>query len=681
MASTLPQELRAEPHFSETPVPHLANAARLRSISVEQLAWIVLLLAAIATRFWNLEYRALHHDESIHTYYSWFFSTGQTPYVHNPLSHGPFLFHINALVYLLVGGTDATSRFAPALTGVLLVGAPWLLRAPRFLGRWGALAAGFMLLISPAFLYYTRYIRHDPYTCLGAIALLIAIFRYIERPQRRWLFLTFASVAFMLTNHEIVFAIVLVFLGVLFVRLLIGKLRPVVPIVLALAGAGVLLLLARRLMNWPPLPTIPWSNPTSAQQSAYYKDLLSNPFILGIIVLGVLFVAGIVMGMRQSVPVKQRRQGYVQAIFGDSTPGTLDYAIGRMLGDPVALGISIVSAVFIFFLFFTTLFTNLDGIATGTYSTDGTLLYWLGQHKERRGNQPWFYFITESFQYEWLAIFFCTAACLWIGWRVFNALRRRQADNRLLFQVFLVTWFGFLFAVLSWAGEKMPWLIMHFTLPAILVGAVLINELIEGAITWYRESDSSLTERFRGAGPLLTLALVLIAGAWFFEAARLTYGNPVAPATANGYRPLQTWALNEWWLLAAFPALALAILIGAGVVLGLRRTAYVTITAAFIVMTLFQVHAGFRLSYLQGDVAIDTLIYNTTTPDFKQMDKDLTELSLMANGDNSLAIGYDGCSAWPLTWYFRDNPGAYSLNQVSVDNPSSLPPVVISTLR
>ncbi|MEJ7900783.1 MAG: flippase activity-associated protein Agl23, partial [Thermomicrobiales bacterium] len=217
------------------PRTHLSSAARLRGISVETLVWAILLILAIATRFWNLDYRTLHHDESIHTYYSWFFAAGEIPYRHDPLSHGPFLFHANALIYFLFGASDATSRFLPALTGVLLAGAPWLLRGGRFLGRWGALAAGFMLLISPSFLYYTRYIRHDPYTCLGAIALCIAIFRYLEKPQRRWMLLAFGSVAFMLTNHEIVFAILLAFIAVLFGTLLLGALRPLIPVVLGTA--------------------------------------------------------------------------------------------------------------------------------------------------------------------------------------------------------------------------------------------------------------------------------------------------------------------------------------------------------------------------------------------------------------------------------------------------------------
>jgi uncharacterized protein (TIGR03663 family) len=188
------------------------------SISVESLCWITLLLAAIASRYWNLGYRALHHDESLHAYYSYKFATGEIPYVHDPLMHGPFLFFGNAIVYLLFGASDATSRYLPALFGVVLVGLPWLLRGRNFLGRWGALAASIMLLISPSFLYYTRYIRHDPYTSVGGLLLCIAIFRYLERPQRRWMIIAFACVAFLIANHEIVFAIVLAFIIVLWGR-------------------------------------------------------------------------------------------------------------------------------------------------------------------------------------------------------------------------------------------------------------------------------------------------------------------------------------------------------------------------------------------------------------------------------------------------------------------------------
>ncbi|MER3485402.1 MAG: hypothetical protein C4345_04915, partial [Chloroflexota bacterium] len=75
----------------------------------------------------------------------------------------------------------------PAFFGVILVGLPYLLRGPRHLGRWGALAASFLLLISPAILYQSRYIRHDIYTITGTLLFFICIVRYLENPERKWL--------------------------------------------------------------------------------------------------------------------------------------------------------------------------------------------------------------------------------------------------------------------------------------------------------------------------------------------------------------------------------------------------------------------------------------------------------------------------------------------------------------
>src|SRR5262249_52753779 len=96
-----------------------ASAATV-GFSVETALYPVILAPAALTRFWDLGSRALHHDESLHAYFSWLLATGQG-YVHDPLMHGPFLFHITALIYFLLGATDASSRFSAALFGVALV--------------------------------------------------------------------------------------------------------------------------------------------------------------------------------------------------------------------------------------------------------------------------------------------------------------------------------------------------------------------------------------------------------------------------------------------------------------------------------------------------------------------------------------------------------------------------------
>ena len=127
----------------------------------EMVVFLALTLIAGILRFWDLGSRMLHHDESLHAVYSYYYLYIGKGYIHDPMMHGPFLFEMNALVYFLLGATDATARVAPALFGTVLVGLPYFLRDR--LGRTGAIVTAALLAISPTILYYSRFIRHDIY--------------------------------------------------------------------------------------------------------------------------------------------------------------------------------------------------------------------------------------------------------------------------------------------------------------------------------------------------------------------------------------------------------------------------------------------------------------------------------------------------------------------------------------
>ena len=73
-------------------------------------------------------------DEFRHALYSYYlYNAGN--YVHDPMMHGPLLYHFNALAYFLFGVSDFTARLHGVVAGVLLVLSPLLLRTRRNSGR------------------------------------------------------------------------------------------------------------------------------------------------------------------------------------------------------------------------------------------------------------------------------------------------------------------------------------------------------------------------------------------------------------------------------------------------------------------------------------------------------------------------------------------------------------------
>lgn len=163
------------------------------------LPFLGLMLVALGLRLWDLGYKALHHDESLHAYYSWLLYQGQG-YVHDPMMHGPLLFILNAGVYWIFGASDYTARLMPAMLGVALVGMPYLLR--RELGFWGAISASALFTISPTFLYFSRFLRHDVYVDVFTVMMVIGIFRYLATGAKRWFYTIIVGATLLFATKE-----------------------------------------------------------------------------------------------------------------------------------------------------------------------------------------------------------------------------------------------------------------------------------------------------------------------------------------------------------------------------------------------------------------------------------------------------------------------------------------------
>ena len=174
----------------------------------------------------------------------------------------------------------------------------------------------------------------------------------------------------------------------------------------------------------------------------------------------------------------------------------------------------------IYTIFYTSIFTNWQGFFTGTV---GSLGYWLQQQGVHRGDQPWYYYILIQIPvYEflpalgvWLAIYLGLrrksptplskpeitehgGEVNPSGARVFESVLplKTSSSSEGNFTFPLLVWWTFSsLLALSLAGEKMPWLTVHITLPMILLSGWGLGQVIE-RINWrgyFKQRVGSIT--------------------------------------------------------------------------------------------------------------------------------------------------------------------------------------------
>ncbi|WIG58820.1 MAG: hypothetical protein OJF49_001567 [Ktedonobacterales bacterium] len=209
-----------------------ATGQRIRNLSIEQWLWIAVILLGAVLRFWGLGDKPLHHDESMHAYFSLIFAENPSSYSYDPLLHGPFQFHAEGLMFAIilvlqhifvpnpVGNpwiNDTTARFVPALFGIGIVALPFWLR--RELGRVGALVAAFLLAVSPSFVYFSRFLREDIYFNFFMFLMVVCAIRYARERRMRWFVGLFAATILAYATFEGIFLTFVIFFSFLAVLL------------------------------------------------------------------------------------------------------------------------------------------------------------------------------------------------------------------------------------------------------------------------------------------------------------------------------------------------------------------------------------------------------------------------------------------------------------------------------
>ncbi len=590
----------------------------LHFLTWERAAFLGIIVLAILLRFWDLGYRILHHDESIHAVWSWYLYVGRG-YRHDPVYHGPFLYHFEALVYFLIGATDYATRVGPAIFGTFLVGLPYLLR--HQLGRVGALSASFLIALSPSILYYSRSLRHDIFAATATLALVVALWRYLEDRQARWIYLAAGALTISFTSHELSYITVFILAGYLG---LWGLVRFVG--VASRSGLGdALRLIPRRPQDMTP-----------AVSFTVFLATIVTPLSAAMI-LAALHPFGL---------------QYTGPLADNVLWGTLI----SLLAASVLLGLwwdrrvwLVAGAIFwtFFVVLYTSIFSNPDGFFSGAV---GGLRYWLTQHSFARGGQPWYYYLLLFPLYDFLPLVFGIAGGIW-------ALRRRDR-----FGIFLLYWALASLAMYSWAGEKMPWLVIHISLPFSVLAGWYLNRLLGGI--QYR----SAWER---GGAYLVLSFGLLFSVFLALSNMGFPGGAAMPIQQQ--QKLFTWvALFAVWvglLVFAFYLVRR---------LGWRGSWQMAGLAVLLVMVTFTVRTGLTVNFRNGDIPVEMLVYTQSSPDVGKVMREVERVAFRTGTGKEIKVAYDDKVSWPFEWYLRDYVGK---NYYGNGNPANDAPIVLVGLE
>lgn len=629
----------------------------------EVAAYATLITAALLLRMWGLGDRAVHHDESLHGFFAWDIYQGR-PYLHNPLTHGMFLFHIIAGSFFLFGDSDFTMRLPMALFGTALVATPLLLR-PR-MGQVAALAAATMLAFSPTLLYFSRFARNDIFIAVFTIVLIGAMFRYVDERRDRWLYVAAAAIALGFTAKENMY------------------------IVIAIVGA---------FLAWRTAPEI-WDWLMGRKSLKSFSP--EAGFLVLIVALTLPLFAASVSIFDSTLGLNLSADNGTPGLATGEPEAGLSFAIaittvvvlligGWVLGilwRPRAWIISWIIFAVLFSVMFTNFYAHPGGLGTGIWQSLG---YWLEQQEVNRGNQPWYYYFILTSAYEFLPFVLAVGTAFFYAFRTglvawvilgvaavllsiggyFSISQSRTEDDFVVllpmvlgvialatfamyvrttsFKRFLLFWSIITFAGYSFAGEKMPWLETHLALPFIFIAAMSIGDLVMH-IRWQPAMR-------RGAW-------LLIAGVplFFMLLWRLIFVD--LEGNFSSFFSLFLILVTLGMLLVGQHYLGSRI--GHSAALGS------TVLVIALLMFGYTFRAGWIASFVSKDVPREMLVYTQTSQDIRRVAREIRLAGDLTGQGTAIPLSIDTSDsfAWPWHWYLRGHTGA-RFRDLSLDTASA----------
>jgi predicted membrane-bound mannosyltransferase/DNA-binding beta-propeller fold protein YncE len=350
----------------------------------------------------------------------------------------------------------------------------------------------------------------------------------------------------------------------------------------------------------------------------------------------------------------------------------------------------------IFTIFYTSLFTQGLGLYMGLM---GALGYWLAQQGVVRGTQPLYYYALIQIPiYEFLPAFGTLLAAV-LGFRLLSrrlkpeqstanndpeevsdventnlseftssqsadddavktqeenigdfklSLSRRIVDNegeprRTPVLALLLFWSVMSLITFSFAGERMPWLTSHITMPMILASGWSLGRLVESL-------NGLEFKRQRGWIVVLLGSLFLLA---LFRTISLAF-SPLPPFQGRELAQLEDTANFLLALACVFASgAALWFFLRGWQVAQIGRLALILFVA---VLSFVTARTAFRANFILYDTAKEFLVYAHSARDPKDVLEQVEEISFRLTGGKDIVVAYDNDMLYPYWWYFRDYP-------------------------
>ena len=370
-----------------------------------------------------------------------------------------------------------------------------------------------------------------------------------------------------------------------------------------------------------------------------------------------------------------------------SQPGLIRTSIILVVTTLLAAGIGIlwkprlwvINAVLFYSLFtvlYTSVFTNGQGFFTGLV---GSLGYWLSQQAVNRGTQPWYYYaFLQVPMYEYLAAL-GTLLGIFIGFRhkLFSTVpgfapaaqpdeipQATQLDlpialedepvqegtnPRLPVLILLVYWSIISLVAFSVAGEKMPWLTVHITLPMLLVSGFSLGFLVD------RLKLKDINYRTIIAFILVPILLVSL-------------GKTISMITGTN-KPFAGHELHQLQATSTFLFSIIAVFASGWGVLKLLEhwkpghLVELLVVAFFGILSVTTARSAYQANYINYDAGKEFLVYAHSARGPKDVLEQVEDIALRTTEGKNIKVAYIGDALYPYWWYFRDYPNKLWLDK------------------